>query len=141
MPPEPIRQLRDLTRNRTSVTRERTREIQRLENLLKETGIKLSSVAADLNGKSSRAMAGGVARRRNRHRLDGRHGPNAAAQEDPIADRSPLRPVQCPSRVPDPHASGLTRIYLDLIDQHTAAIEAPTERIEVVMDPFAASAI
>ena len=37
------------------MTRERTREIQRLEKLL-EAGIKLSSVAADLNGKSSRAM-------------------------------------------------------------------------------------
>lgn len=32
VPPEPIRQLRDLTRYRTEVIRERTREIQRLEN-------------------------------------------------------------------------------------------------------------
>ena len=56
VPPEPIRQLRDLTRTRTAVTRERTREIQRLEKLLEDAGIKLSSVAADLNGKSSRAM-------------------------------------------------------------------------------------
>ena len=51
-----IRQLRDLTRTRTAVTRERTREIQRLEKLLEDAGIKLSSVAADLNGVSSRAM-------------------------------------------------------------------------------------
>jgi len=56
VPPEPIRQLRDLTRTRTAVTRERTREIQRLEKLLEDAGIKLSSVAADLNGASSRAM-------------------------------------------------------------------------------------
>jgi len=34
------------------VTRERTREIQRLEKLLEDAGIKLSSVAADLNGAS-----------------------------------------------------------------------------------------
>jgi transposase len=56
VPPEPIRQLRDLTRTRTAVTRDRTREIQRLEKLLEDAGIKLSSVAADLNGTSSRAM-------------------------------------------------------------------------------------
>jgi len=35
VPPEPmIRQLRDLTRTRTAITRERSREIQRLEKLL-----------------------------------------------------------------------------------------------------------
>src|SRR3954451_18394796 len=33
-PPEPIRQLRDLTRTRTAITREGSREIQRLEKLL-----------------------------------------------------------------------------------------------------------
>ena len=36
VPPKPIRQLRDLTRTRTAITRERTREIQRLEKLLEE---------------------------------------------------------------------------------------------------------
>ena len=56
VPPEPVRQLRDLTRTRTAVTRERTREIQRLEKLLEDAGIKLSSVASDLTGVSGRAM-------------------------------------------------------------------------------------
>ena len=45
VPPEPIRQLRDLTRTRTAITRERGREIQRLEKLLEDAGIKLSAVA------------------------------------------------------------------------------------------------
>jgi transposase len=56
VPPEPIRQLRDLTRTRTAVTRERGREVQRLEKLLEDAGIKLSSVASDINGVSGRAM-------------------------------------------------------------------------------------
>ena len=38
VPPEPIRQLRDLTRARTTITRERAREIQRLEKLLEDAG-------------------------------------------------------------------------------------------------------
>ena len=42
VPPEPIRQPRNLTRTRTAVTRERTREIQRLEKLFKYAGFKLS---------------------------------------------------------------------------------------------------
>src|SRR5262249_20084676 len=56
VPPEPIRQLRDLTRYRTEIVRERTREIQRLEKFLEDTGIKLSVVVSDLTGKSARAM-------------------------------------------------------------------------------------
>ncbi len=39
VPPEPIRQLRDLTRARTAITRERSREVQRLEKLLEDAGI------------------------------------------------------------------------------------------------------
>jgi transposase len=53
---EPIRQLRDLTRSRTAITRERGREVQRLEKLLEDAGIKLSSVASDITGVSGRAM-------------------------------------------------------------------------------------
>src|ERR1700677_777354 len=56
VPPAPIRQLRDLTRARTTVTRQRAREIQRLERLLEDAGIKLSSVASDITGVSGRAM-------------------------------------------------------------------------------------
>src|SRR3954454_23977209 len=37
VPPEPIRQLRDLTRTRTGLTRARAQEIQRLEKLLEES--------------------------------------------------------------------------------------------------------
>jgi transposase len=56
VPPQPIRQLRDLTRYRTEIVRERTREIQRLEKLLEDAGVKLSVVVSDLTGKSARAM-------------------------------------------------------------------------------------
>ena len=56
VPPEPIRELRDLTRARAIVVRDRTREIHRLEKFLESTGIKLSSVATDLTGVSARAM-------------------------------------------------------------------------------------
>lgn len=46
VPPEPIRQLRDLTRARAVATRDRTRQVQCLEKFLESTGIKLSSVAS-----------------------------------------------------------------------------------------------
>jgi hypothetical protein len=51
-----IRRLRDYTRLRTDLVRERTRHIQRLEKLLEDALIKLSSVASDIMGVSGRAM-------------------------------------------------------------------------------------
>lgn len=129
VPPEPIRQLRDLTRARTAITRERGREVQRLEKQLEDAGIKLSAVASDIMGVSGRAMLEAL--------INGDRDPAGLAG---LAKRR-LR-----SKIPEltealtgqftAHHAFLARVHLDLIDQHTAAIEALTSRIEVVMEPF-----
>src|SRR6266702_1934310 len=56
VPPEPIRQLRDYTRLRVDLTQERTRHWQRLEKLLEDALIKVSSVASKLDSLSVRDM-------------------------------------------------------------------------------------
>ena len=56
MPPPEIRRLRDLTRFRKAQINERTRAIQRLEKVLQDAGIKLTSVASGAWSKSARAM-------------------------------------------------------------------------------------
>lgn len=56
VPPKPIRELRNLTRYRRTRVEERTRETQRLDKVLQDAGIKLSSVASDVLGKSGRDM-------------------------------------------------------------------------------------
>jgi transposase len=56
IPPEPIRDLRDLTRYRKSLTDERVRDVNRLQKLLEGANIKLSSVATDVMGVSGKAM-------------------------------------------------------------------------------------
>jgi transposase len=56
VPPAPIRALRDYTRARTDLVRERTRCWQRLEKLLEGALIKLSSVASKLTTQSARDM-------------------------------------------------------------------------------------
>ncbi|GAB4006363.1 hypothetical protein GCM10029992_56810 [Glycomyces albus] len=56
VPPREFRELRDLTRARTAASQERVRVIQRLEKVLQDAGIKLTSVAASVWSKSSRAM-------------------------------------------------------------------------------------
>jgi transposase len=56
VPPAPIRALRDCTRARTDLVRERTRCWQRLEKLLEGALIKLSSVASKLTTQSAQDM-------------------------------------------------------------------------------------
>lgn len=56
VPPKPIRTLRDLTRYRTAVVKERGRESQRLHKVLEDAGIKLSSVASKVLTASGRDM-------------------------------------------------------------------------------------
>jgi transposase len=56
VPPPEIRRLRDLTRLRKAQIDERTRAIQRLEKVLQDAGIKLTSVASQAFSVSARAM-------------------------------------------------------------------------------------
>jgi transposase len=56
IPPQPIRDLRDLMRYRKTLVYERSQEVNRLHKLLETANIKLSSVVSDIMGKSGRAM-------------------------------------------------------------------------------------
>ncbi len=56
VPPPAIRDIRELTRYRRTVTEERSREAQRLDKVLQDAGLKLSSVASDVLGMSARLM-------------------------------------------------------------------------------------
>jgi len=129
VPPEPIRQLRDLTRTRTTLVRERAREIQRLEKLLEDAGIKLSSVASDITGVSGRAMLEAL--------IAGRRDPTELAElaKRRLRSKIPALTEALTGRFAEHHAF-LARLHLDLIDQHSRAVEELTARIEVVIEPF-----
>jgi transposase len=52
IPPAPIREVRDLTRQRTQLVGEKTRTANRIQKVLEDTNIRLASVASDVLGKS-----------------------------------------------------------------------------------------
>lgn len=56
IPPAPVRELRDLTRYRTSLIRERARTVNRLQKVLEDANIKLAGVVTDIQGVSAWAM-------------------------------------------------------------------------------------
>jgi transposase len=129
VPPPPIRALRDPTRARTHITRERSREVMRLEKPLEDAGIKLSSVATDITGVSGRAMLEAL----------------IAGQNDPatIAD---LAKHTLRRKIPDltaalagrftEHHTFMARLFLDRVDAHSADIARLDARIEEAMAPF-----
>jgi transposase len=60
VPPPEIRHLRLLTRYRVQLMGDRTRDVTRLEQMLKDASIKLSAVASSLSTVSARAMLGAM---------------------------------------------------------------------------------
>jgi transposase len=129
VPPEPVRVLRDLTRARTTATRERSRVVQRLEKLLEDTGIKLSAVASDIMGVSGRAMLEALIR--------GEADPQVLADlaKRKLRNKIPELTEALTGRFREHHAF-LTRLHLDQYDQLTTMIEQLTGRIEEAMAPF-----
>ena len=132
IPPEPIRDLRDLTRARSIATRDRTREIQRLEKFLEGSGIKLSSVVSDLTGVSSRAMLEAL--------IQGERDPEVLAglAKGTLRSRIPALVDALTGRFKEHHAF-MARLHLDQIDAQTRIINALTDRIEEAMAPFRAA--
>jgi hypothetical protein len=56
VPPRPQRELRDLTRYRSSLVADRARLVNRIHKILEDTNLKLTSVVTDITGKSGRAI-------------------------------------------------------------------------------------
>ena len=131
VPPEPIRQLRDLTRTRTHITQGRTREIQRLEKLLESAGIKLSSVATDITGVSGRLMLQAL--------IDSQGTADPAVMADlakrRMRSKIPVLTEALNGRFTAHHAF-MTQLFLDRIDGHTKDIAMLSERIDGLMKPF-----
>lgn len=132
VPPEPIRELRDLTRARSIATRDRTREIQRLEKFLEGSGIKLSSVVSDLTGVSSRAMLEAL--------IKGERDPEVLAglAKGTLRSKIPELVDALTGRFKEHHAF-MARLHLDQIDAQSRIIDQLTQRIEEAMEPFRAA--
>lgn len=132
VPPEPIRELRDLTRARTVATQDRTREIHRLEKFLESTGIKLSATVSDLTGASSRAMLDAL--------IAGERDPAVLADlaRGTMRHRIPDLAEALTGRFKEHHAF-ICRMHLERIDSITTWIGKLTERVEEAMAPFRAA--
>jgi transposase len=128
VPPAPIRALRDYTRLRVDLTRERSRYWQRLEKLLEDALIKLSSVASTLNTLSARDMIEAlIAGERDPRRL-------ADLARGRMQTKRSALITALDGRFDDHHAE-LARMLLDQIDTLSAQIATLTGRIDHLLEP------
>ena len=126
VPPAEIRRLRDYTRLRTDLTRERTRYWQRLEKLLEDSLIKVSSVASRMDTLSARDMIEAlIAGERDPKVLAGLARGRMKAKHAAL--------VEALTGQFDDHHAELARMLLDQIDALTAQIGKLTCRIEELL--------
>ena len=130
VPPEDIRQLGDLTRSRTIFVAEKTREIQRVEKLLEDANIKLSSVATRTLGVSGRAMIEAL--------IAGEQDPEALAAlaRGRLKNKNDQLVRALDGRFNDHHAF-TARMHLDHIDALEHGITGLSERVDAVIGPLA----
>ena len=126
VPPPEIRALRDLTRTRVQLVRDRTREWQRLEKLLEGALVKLSSVVSRLaRAKTARDILEALA--------DGQRDPKtlAAMAAGQIKGGRAAVEQALEGMLPGEHHPMLIRIHLDhitFLDRSIAAVEDQIER-------------
>jgi transposase len=129
VPTKEMARLRDLTRYRTKLTQERTREIQRVQKLLEDAKIKLDSVISDVMGKSAREMLDAL-----------------LAGEDDVETMAQMARTRMRPKIPqlrlalegrfDDHHRLMLGLHLRHIDDLTAMIVELDTKVDELMAPF-----
>lgn len=132
VPPPPIRELRDLTRYRKRQTDTRAAEVQRLEKVLQDAGIKLTSVASEVLSVSGRNMV---------EALIAGERDTVVLAEMAIGRMRNKRPalIEALSGHFGPHHAVTARQILDHVDFLDARIASVSQHVTQRMVPFAAA--
>jgi transposase len=131
--PEPIQELRDLTRTRKQLVREAAQHTQRIQKVLEDCNLKLASVLTDVMSKSGRAILDAlVAGETDPARLAALAVGKARAKSAALAEalRGTMRP----------HHRALLKMHLGLHDALAAAIGEVDAQVGKGLDSIKAAA-
>jgi transposase len=129
VPPEPIQQLRELTRTRKQFVQDRSSNIQRLQKILEDANIKIDCVISDILGKSGRAMLEAIAAgETDPEKLARLAHPRLKATPDNL--KAALR-----GRINDHHRLML-RIFLDQIDATNVNIRRIEDHVQTALEAY-----
>jgi transposase len=124
IPPLEQRDLRDLTRYRTKLVQERSREVNRVQGVLERANIKLAAVATDIMGVSARAILAAL--------VEGRADPATMAElaKRRMRSKIPLLEQALTGLVRDHHRQLLAMqlAHIDFLDEQIDALDAEITR-------------
>ena len=133
VPPASIQELRDLTRTREQLVRTGAQHTQRIQKVLEDANVKLTSVVSDILGKSGRAILDAlVAGETDPARLAARASSRLAA--------SPAQLTQALQGRVSPHHRFLLKLHLSQIDAVQTAVREVEARVSEILPPFRAAA-
>lgn len=116
VPPEPIQELRDLTRTRKQLMREISQHSARIQKVLEDANLKLGSVLSDVLGKSGQAILQAI--------IKGQSDPQKLADlAQGTARKKRVELVEALHGRIRNHHRGLLRVHLELVTalQHAVA--------------------
>ncbi len=129
IPDRPERELRELTRYRTTLIRERAAEVNRIQKVLEGANIKLASVATNVVGVSGRAMLEAL--------VAGDQAPEALADlaRGRLRAKRPALEEALTGRLGQ-HQRFLLGVQLRHLDELDATIALVSEEVEARLRPF-----
>jgi transposase len=128
VPPEGIQELRDLTRTRKQLSRTLAQQALRIQKVLEDANVKLSSVVSDILGKASRAILEAL--------IAGESEPDRLAQLKGQLKATPQElEAALRGRLTENHRF-LLRLHLNQVDSIQRAIDAIDGRLEQRLEPF-----
>jgi transposase len=131
VPPQPIRELRDLTRYRRKLVESQSAERNRLLKVLETANIKLASVATDVFGMSGRLML--------RALIEGKAAPEEMAElaKGKLRSKIPQLELALEGKLEDHHRF-LLKLQLDRLERVEGDLAVLEQHIQEKLAPYAA---
>lgn len=129
VPPEPVEQLRMLTRTRKQLVREAAQHTQRIHKVLEDCNLKLTSVVTDVTGKTGRSILEAI--------VAGQTDPQTLAELAAGSLRTKRVELSAALRGRvNAHHRFLLKLHLGLYDSVHAAVAAIDAQLEEQLAPF-----
>ena len=128
VPPTAVQELCTLTRTRKQFVRERASHVQRIEKLLEDANIKITSLLSDITGKSGRAVLQAL--------IDGQTDPERLVACIGRVKASRAELLEALRGRVSAHHRFMLKLHLDHIETMDKAIAAIEQEVGIGLEPF-----
>lgn len=132
VPPQPIQELRDLTRTRKQIVRERSSHVQRIQKTLQDANIKIDSVISDIMGMSGQRFLMAI--------IEGESDPEKLAEHASPRLKASREQIEDALRgFANSHHRFMLTLHLGLIATLDDAVAQIDREVTALLEPFRAA--